>query len=189
MKNLTTKTLFILVIVMLFSQISRSQNLIESFALNPKSGFYIASKYNKGFIIGMEANLSVNKLVFSIDHLYSEEFVLFSDSPHEFYRQIGLMIGKKYGRGIFQIQLTGGLAPIWGRERTELIEDNSDWLSGDLYDTDKFTTVGLVTKVGIKIIPLRFLSIGMDLQTNINPKKSMFMPMLSIEFGQLRSKN
>jgi hypothetical protein len=69
--------------------------------------------------------------------------------------------------------------------RTRLISEGG-YLAGDKYGHEKFLTAGLAMKVGLKIIPLDFLSVGLDLQTNINPKSTVFMPMLSIGIGRLK---
>jgi hypothetical protein len=86
------------------------------------------------------------------------------------------MAGKYYGDRLFRIELQGGIAPIW---QIGLHEGS---------EPEKFTTVGFVLKTGFKFIPLPFFSIGIDLQSNLNPKKALFMPLISLEFGRLRDK-
>jgi hypothetical protein len=85
------------------------------------------------------------------------------------------MAGKYYGDKLFRAQLQGGIAAIREIGPSEPSDPN-------------FFTAGLVLKTGLKFIPLHFLSLGLDLQSNLNFKKPLFMPLLSIEIGRLRAK-
>jgi hypothetical protein len=85
------------------------------------------------------------------------------------------MAGRYYGDRLFRIELQGGIAALWGGGES----DPSD--PGNI-------SAGLVLKTGFKFIPLHFFSIGLDLQSNINSRKPLFMPLISIEIGKLRDK-
>lgn len=164
-----------LVIVLFFFFIPVfSQGQATGFSVNPKSGIYRA-KLEAGAVFGVETNYLRNGWMFSADFFQFHEIHLFS-SDEEIFRQVGIMAGKYYGDRLFRVQLQGGIAPIW--------------VTGprDSSEPEKFSTVGLVLKTGFKFIPLHFLSIGLDLQSNLNPKKSLVMPLVSIEIGRLRDK-
>lgn len=151
-----------------------SQTQTTGFSVNPKTGIYRA-KIEAGAVFGVETNYLRNGWMFSADFYQFHEIHLFS-SDEEIFRQVGIMAGKYYGDRLFRVQLQGGLAPIW-----EIGPRDSS-------EPEKFSTVGLALKTGFKFIPVHFLSIGLDLQGNLNPKKSLFMPLVSIEFGRLREK-
>jgi hypothetical protein len=144
------------------------------FAINPKAGIYTA-KDEKGGAVGVEFNYMKNGWIFSGDFFHFQEIRLLAPD-NELFRQFGLMAGKYYGDRYFRVQLQGGIASLWEtgyRESTE---------------PERVSTVGLVLKTGLKYMPLHFMSIGLDLQGNINPEKPLVIPFLSIEFGRLRDK-
>jgi hypothetical protein len=151
-----------------------SQSPETGFAINPKSGIYRAQN-ESGAVLGFETNYLRNGWMFSADFFHFQEIHLFS-SDEDMFRQVGIMAGKYYGDRLFRVQLQGGIASIWETG----YRDSSE--------PEKFSTVGFVLKTGFKFIPLSFLSIGVDLQSNLNNKKSLFMPLISIEFGRLRDK-
>ena len=56
------------------------------------------------------------------------------------------------------------------------------------YEKDNFFTIGVPMKLGFKVIPSRFISIGIDFQANINLEKPTSMALISLEIGKLRDK-
>jgi hypothetical protein len=168
--------------------IVNGQSKIDGYSLNPKLAYYNWTEDDGGFMGGAELNVLRNKFIYSLDYYRYEEFVLFSPDPSVYYNQIGLMIGKYVGDKLFRFQYQGGIAPFWGIKRTELIKEGSGIFSSDYYDKENFFTMGLTIKLGFKIVPSQFLSIGIDLQTNLNPERPVYMPMISIEIGKLRNK-
>jgi hypothetical protein len=151
-----------------------SQNAKPGFAVNPKTGIFLWPNHENGGVFGVEANYLHKGWIFSVDFFQFQEINLLS-SDEDMFRQVGIMAGKYYGDRLFRIQLQGGFAPTWQIGAP----DESD---------PHFSTVGLVLKTGFKFIPLHFFSIGIDLQGNLNSKKPLFMPLVSIEFGLLRDK-
>lgn len=172
MKYYSFTSLFIVLFFLFIPVLSQSQT--TGFSVNPKSGVYSA-KIEAGAVFGVETNYLRNGWMFSADFYQFHEIRLFS-SDEEIFRQVGIMAGKYYGDRLFRVQLQGGIAPIWQIGPR------------DSSEPENFSTVGLVLKTGFKFIPLHFLSIGLDLQSNLNPKKSLIMPLISIEFGRLRDK-
>jgi hypothetical protein len=151
-----------------------SQSQFTGFAVNPKTGIFLWPNHENGGVFGFEAYYLHKGWIFSLDFFQFQEINLLS-SDEDMFRQVGIMAGKYYGDGLFRVQLQGGFAPTWQIGAP----DESD---------PHFSTVGLVLKTGFKFIPLHFFSIGIDLQGNLNSKKPLFMPLVSIEFGRLRDK-
>jgi len=166
----------------------QNNKIVDGYSINPKIGFYNGFKDDAGFNGGAELNVLKNKIIYSANFYRYEEFVIFGPQPAEHFNQIGVMIGRYKGEKIFRFQVQVGLASLWGLKRTELIHKGSGIFSSDEYDSKHFFTVGLITKIGFKVIPLPFLAIGIDLQRNINLENMIYTPMISIEIGKLRSK-
>lgn len=160
----------------------------DGFSINPKLGIFNWGAYDAGFNGGFELNVFKNKFIYSADYYRFEELVLFTPSPAQYYNQIGIMMGQFVGEELFRFQYQAGIAPIWGIKRTGLIQEGTGLLSTDYYDYKNFSTVGLVAKLGFKIYPAPYFSIGIDLQANINLENTVYMPMISIEIGKLRDK-
>ncbi|TXT58644.1 MAG: hypothetical protein BAJALOKI3v1_1240001 [Promethearchaeota archaeon] len=191
MENIKFKTLCSIVFILsTFISLSGQERklTINGFYINPKLGIYNWVEDDAGFIGGVEMNVLKDKFLYSADFYRYEELVIFSPTPAEYYNQIGIMMGKFVGDKLFRFQYQGGIAPIWGIKRTKLVKEGSGILATDYYENKDFFTIGLVTKLGFKIIPTRFLSIGIDLQANINLENPVYMPMISIEIGKLRNK-
>jgi hypothetical protein len=176
-----SKIIFIVMLIFTTAKITYCQGFLDSFVVNPKIGTYYTSS-SGGFVGGFELNTAYKGVIYSVDFHSFQEFILFTN-PNEYYRQIGVMAGKRFGQKLFRIQVQGGLATFWGLRRVGLA--TSGWLSNS-YKSEKFLIPGFVGKVGFKFIPSRVFSIGIDLQTNLNTHNSLLMPMLSLEFGNLR---
>jgi len=159
---------------------------LDGFSINPKIGLYKTTSDKEGFAGGLELNFFKNKFLFSTDYYRFEEFVLF-ESPSEYFNQIGLMAGKYNENGIFRLQYQVGLGLIWGLKRTTIILENPPGLFNTQYESKDFIAVGFIPKLGFKFIPFSFLSIGIDLQANINLKNTVFTPLISLEIGDLRN--
>ena len=172
MKHYSFTSLVIALFILFIPAFSQSQT--TGFSVNPKSGIFMWPNHKNGAVLGVETNYLRNGWMLSVDFYQFHEIELVS-SDEDIFRQVGIMAGKYYGDRLFRIQLQGGIAPVWNIGYS----DPSD---------TKFSTVGLVLKTGFKFIPLRFFSLGLDLQSNLNPKKPLFMPLISIEFGRLRDK-
>lgn len=148
----------------------------ESLSVIPKVGFY--NWGDGGLAAGMELSYNKNTLVYTLDYLHLTEVNtgFFSPFPVEYYNQIGFMIGKHFGQGLVQFHLQGGVGPFWGLKRTYKIEER-------LYGNEKFFTGGLVAKTGFTINPFHFLGLGLDIQVNLNPEKTVYVPTCSLVFN------
>jgi len=178
--------LFTLVSISVMAQ--KNSRKIDGFSVNPKLGFYNFASNDAGSILGIEMNVFKNKILYSTDYYRMEEMLLFGPKPSEYFNQFGVLIGSYKGDKKFRFQYQGGLASLWGLKRTTLISEGTGLFPVDHYASNYFITIGLSTKLGFKFIPFTFLAIGVDLQTNVNMENVVYMPMLSLEIGILRSK-
>lgn len=182
------RLLMLIVLSLLFTHLVNGQLKIDGYSINPKLAVYDGIENGGGFIGGAELNVLRNKFIYSLDYYRYEEFLIFGPDPSEYYNQIGLMIGKYVGDELFRFQYQAGIAPFWGIRRTELIKEGIGIFSSDYHEKENFFTIGITLKLGFKIVPTSFLSIGIDLQTNMNLENTVYMPMLSVEIGKLRNK-
>lgn len=155
---------------------------MDGYSINPKLGVY---NYKVGDIpsdvTGVEINVYKNHIIYAVDYYHYEEFVLFAN-PSEKYNQIDFLIGKYIGDKYWRFQYQGGLGTFWGFKRGEKPSNYFD------YKKVNFFTLGIPLKLGFKLLPSRFISIGIDFQANINFINPTSMAMVSIELGKLRNK-
>jgi hypothetical protein len=178
-----------IIVISIFSiRSAYSQDEIERFAINPKMGMYNSLNKSDGFAYGIEIGIKQNELLYSLDYYRLDEFTLFGPNPSENYNQLGIMIGDYIGEQYWRLQYQAGISMFWGTKRTNVISSGSGWFGGSTYDTENFYTIGLPAKLGFKFVPFRFMAIGIDLQANINLNNPVIMPLISLEFGNLRYK-
>ena len=179
----------ILVFVFLLSLYSGAsgQSTFKGFSVNPKFGAYSQFKENQGFTGGIEFNRFNGNTIYSVDYFLFGEFSLMDPVPNDVFNQIGFMIGRYTGNKYFRIEYQGGLAPFFGKIRTESLSGTPGTPSYRYYEEDKFFTLGLAVKLGFKIVPLKQISLGIDVQTNLNLKQPVFFPCLSLEIGRLKN--
>ena len=167
-----------------FSLNASGQSTFKGFSINPKAG-----GYGDGFTGGMELGFFSGNTIYSVDYFQSGEFTLMDPVPADEFNQIGFMIGKYIDFNFIRVTYQGGIGPFFGKMRTESISGEPGTPSYRYYEEDKFFTPGVVAKFGLKLIPFRYFSLGVDVQTNLNLKRSLFFPCLSLEFGLLKSRN
>jgi hypothetical protein len=157
----------------------KAQSSIEGYAVNPKLGAYNWIGKNTGLAQGGEINILYNKYILSLDY-YNCSIIM--DIPT--INQIDLLIGKYKGDKYFRFQFQGGLGTSWGVHK-------GDRIGSDIparYMKEKFITIGIPIKLGFKLMPAAFLTIGIDFQANLNYKYPVYMTMASIEIGKIRNK-
>jgi len=173
--------------LLLMPKILKSQNSIENFSFNSKIGTY-STGAGGGFARSVELNAIRKGLLYSIDFYdFSEVNIFGGNLPIERYNQLGLMIGKHYGEKLFRLELQAGIAPIWGLRRTDFLNRGEGIFSSDIYDSEKFFTTGLVTKVGLNLNAFRHMGLGLDFQANFNPNNTIIAVLLSVGVGKIRS--
>jgi hypothetical protein len=175
----------LIAVLLLLSTIGsiNGQFKMDGYTINPKLG---AFNFKAGdelpflpVVAGVEINVFKNHIIYALDYYYYEESALFA-YPSEKYNQIDFLIGKYIGDKLFRFQYQGGLGTFWGFKRGDRIGNYFD------HKKDNFFTLGIPLKLGFKVLPARFISIGFDLQANINFIKPTGMAILSIEIGKLR---
>lgn len=173
------KKIFLIFLLFQFNNKLHSQDVqnIDGFAINPKIGpAFTKLGGNELPSAGLEINVLKNKFIYSLEYV-----------AHDFLdqNQIGIMMGKYRGDNYFRIQYQAGINLFWGKYSTT--NTTQPWINTSSGSSSSFYTVGVSSKVGLKIIPLKNLSIGTDLLINLNLKNAVFMPMLSIGIGKLRN--
>ena len=108
-------------------------------------------------------------------------------SPDESFTQTDLLFGKYLGDKYFRFQCQVGFGAVWGVERGKVIY-NEGLFGTTHYEKDPYFSFCLPVKMGFKVIPSRYVSVGLDIQTSANFINSQYMYLLSIEIGKLRNK-
>lgn len=139
---------------------------------------------------GVELNILSNNYICSVGYYFGNDYksALFGPKPRNIYKQANLLFGKYIDtkNEKFRFQYQGGVGVFWGEIRVDEHRGGKSAFIFTYYPTKKILTVGVPIKIGGRYIPFKFLSIGIDLQTNLNLKKPILRPMLSIEIGKLR---
>ena len=139
-----------------------------------------------GVTAGLELDVYKGNTLYSIDYFIFGEFTIMNPIPGDALNQIGLMIGTFTDNKFFRIQYQGGFAAFFGKKYSESISGEPGTSSYRYYEEDVFFTPGLAAKLGLKLVPFNFLSVGIDFQTNLNLKQPVFFSCLSLEVGRLK---
>lgn len=148
----------------------KPQRKFYGFSFHPKVGVYNAFSRNAGLMAGLETNLyDTRKTIYSIDYYYSAQY----NGP-QYSNQVNMAIGKFYQKKRFYAYAQAGLGYIWGDSRT----NSADVVS-------EYSSINMPLKAGVKIMPLKKLSIGLDLYGNLNFGHVSFSPLITIGIGRL----
>jgi len=172
MRKCYLTTLIAVFLLLYTNELMTGQSKLDGFALfNPKFGLYGSFKGGlPGYVFGDEFNFLKKKMIFSLDYYHCK--FTFIGSKVEKFDQFDLLFGKYLDYNSFRIQFQGGLGTIKGITYNE---------------SEKIFTLGIPLKIGLKYLISKSVSIGLDLQANLNLKYPIYMPMLSIEFGALKN--
>ena len=165
-------TTIIAVFLLLYAnELINGQPKLDGFALlNPKFGLYGSFKGGlPGYVFGDEINFLKNKMIFSLDYYHCK--FTFIGSKVEKFDQFDFLFGKYLDYNSFRIHLQGGLGTFKGITYNE---------------SERIFTLGIPLKIGLKYLISKSVSLGLDLQANMNLKYPIYMTMLSIEFGKLK---
>ncbi len=139
---------------------------------------------------GIEINAMNEKYIYSVGYYFGNDFesALFGPNPRNIYKQVNFLFGKYTDtkNEKFRLQYQGGIGVFCGRIRTDEYDAENSTVLSNAYFTEKVLTVGIPLKIGGRYIPFKFLGVGIDIQANLNLKKPILRPMLSIEIGRLR---
>ena len=158
------------------SLLSQAFEEFQGFAINPKLGPAFTTRgANDLPSVGLEFNLLKGHTSYALEYI-----------SHNFLdqNQLGVMLGKYKGDNYFRIHYQAGINLFWGEYATS--GTTQPWIGTGGEPRSSFTTIGVISKVGLKFIPLAHLSIGVDLMLNVNPETTLLLPMVSIEVGTLR---
>ena len=155
------------------------QDEFKGWAVNPKVGICTGTDF-EGFGAGLEFSLIANRSLLSFDVYLGEDFNLLGDNTAKF-RQMEILFGQYIGTNYVRLQYQGGIAPTWG------VKD-SYYIEGEYFEAEPYLTLGLTGKIGLKLLLSDSVSLGVDLQGNLNLKNPMFFPSVSIEIGKLRER-
>jgi len=172
MRKCYLTTLIAVFLLLYTNELMTGQSKLDGFALfNPKFGLYGSFKGGlPGYVFGDEFNFLKKKMIFSLDYYHCK--FTFIGSKVEKFDQFDLLFGKYLDYNSFRIQFQGGLGTFKGITYNE---------------SEKIFTLGIPLKIGLKYLISKSVSIGLDLQANLNLKYPIYMPMLSIEFGALKN--
>ena len=160
------------------NSIISSQGKFIGFALNPKLGAYGSfSGGLPGTNFGAEFNILVNRLIFGLDY-YHSKFKFIGDKE-EYFDQFDLLLGgyfdtfidKDLNISLLRFQIQAGIGSFKG------ITYN---------DSKSVSTLGIPVKLGIKHLFSKSISLGIDLQANLNSQYPIYMIMGSLELGNLK---
>jgi len=181
------KRLIIIIIYFLLQTATiHCQQLIDKYSISGKGTIdYLSDFYSEG----VDINAFSKSFIYSIGYYYGEDYGVLGDKPTEKYNQLNLLCGKYLDseNELFRFQYQGGIGIFWGILRTDELDRSDTSLLTNRYFTKEVTTIGFPIKIGGRYIPFKFLSIGLDLQANLNFQKSILRPLLSLELGKLRS--
>ena len=121
----------------------------------------------------------------SVKSLFFAEIKCFEVKEHN--KQFGILFGSYTNFGKCRVQYQAGAGTIAGLKRTKLLEKNNFIWPIEYYESKNYSTLGLATRIGFKYIPFTFMSVGIDVMSNLNNEKIDLSPMLSFNLGLLRS--
>lgn len=162
--------LLLIVTCILTSVNVSAQQIKNGFYFNPKFGIYNLNKNDSGGLLAIDAGIINDKKVFVASYSRGQQVL----GP-QIMNTIDLSYGMFSDKKMFRLQYQAGLSLLWGDSRFEYNQDKSN-----------FVTIGIPLKLGFKIIPIKFVSIGIDLQANINLENTMYTQLISLELGKLR---
>ena len=164
-----------------------AQESFNGFSINPQIGvYYNANPEDGGFLAGLQLNKFKNQTIYSVDYFRFAEFTLMDPIPDNSYNQLGLMIGKYNHHEVFRLLYQGGVAPFFGKMYSEDISGDPGTPDYEYYSTDKFFTVGLLGKLGFRLILTKNIALSADFHVNLNLKQSLFFPSVGLEIGKQR---
>lgn len=177
--------IIISVLIIIISNSIWAQTKIEKYSFNPKIGVSYNVATKPWFTYGLAFNVIGKKNLYSTYYKHNAEMEMFgSKDPKETLNDFGIMLGRYIGERYFRFEYQFGLSVFWGVNRGEQTYSHGYVYQ---YESENYSTIGLPLKLGIKVVPFKFMSIGLDFQANINFESSIFMALLSLEFGLLRN--
>ena len=167
------KKLLVIVFVLNFSN-NFSQ---VSFKIHPGASFIKDDLCE--IVIGASISFQKENLIYSLEFYSANEVGLFLPDPPQYFNQLGVLIGKKKNR----IQYSLGLTVFSGEKRTTNRGSTGGFFSTGLYNSERFSSIGIASKIGFDLIKNKRFLMSIDLNTNLNYKYSAFFPVLSFGYN------
>jgi hypothetical protein len=177
--------LFVFLLLLYFG--ASAQSAFKGFSVNPKAGIYSHFNENQGFGGGIALNRFIGNTIYSVEYLAFGEFTLMDPVPDDVFHHIGFMAGRYTNNTFFRIEYQGGIAPFFGKRYSESVSGTPGTPSYRYYEEEKFFTLGLAAKLGLKILPFKHMGVGLDIHANLNLKRTVFFPCFSLEIGRLKN--
>lgn len=132
---------------------------------------------------GINFSSQVKRGLFSIRFIYNEEMIFLRMSPTQSISDFGVLYGRiaKIPKGF--ISLSGGISRVFGEHRGAFQNLNNYTFN---YETQSYGTFGIPFESQIFWTPNSFIGVGIYGFANINPEKSFYGGLLSIQLGKLR---
>ncbi|MCG9970520.1 hypothetical protein [Christiangramia crocea] len=162
--------------------------IIDKYSISGKGTMDI---FTDSFFEGIDLNIFSRSYIYTIGYYDGEEYFndfLFPDSPEEKFYQFNLLFGKYIDlqRQNFRIRYQAGIGRFWGTLRTDELDPEFGDFNVSHYLSEEFSTIGFPVKIGGRYIPFNFLSIGVDIQANLNAERVIIRPMLCLDIGKLK---
>ena len=170
MKN---QGLFLILCFFLAPQMAGAQETMTTgvdFSL--KGGPAILFKEDGGIFMGADFSYYENSKIYNLGFKHIEEFSIFGP-PDYLTNHLEFMTGKYNRRKFISTHWLIGGGPIWG----ETYNSNS-------YTSDNYVGISLFMETGIRLVPAKFMALGLDAELSINGKNPAFMIALNLGFGR-----
>lgn len=192
------KTKILIALLLLLSAFGSIYGQIRTpyYSLSLRAGTSLGLHANEGSVFGGGIHIyTLSKKMLSMNYNRKDEldFSFFEGvSPYERINEMNVLYGHYVSTEWLRFEFQLGLALVWGTARGDRIYPQSSYadykfmtslFSTTLYEEIPFTTVGFPFRVGLKFTPWKNLSLGMELQGNINNYSSSFSNLFCIEIG------
>jgi len=182
------------VLLVLCINFGYAQEKIIGFTINHKFGLRSGLRENGGATFGMNFNAFSEKNVYTIGYNKIEEinFLFTTYYPHEDFHEIYTMFGHFDRKRISRFQYQIGLSVLWGVARGKQIFTNNNYKFGPYglslgsskqFERKDFVTIGIPLMVAYHLHIGEIMSLGLELNTNINYISTTFNLVLCMEFG------
>ncbi len=162
------------------------QTKLDGWSISPKFGAFLKTSQEDpttGFMVGIEGNIMKNNFLYSANYYYGDEWIITGSGPDRVFNQSAFLFGRYNTCKFFRFDYQAGLAAIWG---TKYAEYHSEGFLQGYYDTENYSTIGIVMKVGGEFVLTKYYSMGSHIQMNLNKEMPRIELVLSFSFGKLK---
>ena len=127
--------------------------------------------------------LQFNNNIFSLRCLGLIEFIMEGPDPEQYIKEISLLYGRCFKREIYNLSASVGIGYLDGLERGERL--GTPGVESYKYESFPFNTFGLSIDTNTFIIT-PILGFGINLNANINNKRSYWGILLCMQLGHIQ---